>query len=267
VVHRCVALGNGVLRGRIHAFVLLLILFSTACGDFWELDSSQMTTAQQMAIDRRVLTLPIGDSCTVPVSFTPDSLHNNTIYWETLDTTVAVFVDDTLIAVREGVTQVVAFTTVDRLRDTCWVQVVGPLSYNYGRYPYDMLLYASVDVHGRHLTVDNSDSIIVGAFVGDELRGIGQMKRAHDIDYMALRIESPLSYGESLLLRCYHRGQAYFEIFPDTITFTGESMGTLSKLYPLVLDESAQAYEPDISVYTGDDIIIVPDTFKVVVER
>ena len=245
----------------------LALLVLTSCGDFWESEPAAMVTAQQMQLERRLVTLVEGDRYVIPVSFTPDSLHNATVYWESMDTAVVRFVDDTLHAVAQGLTQAVAFTTIDRLRDTCWVQVIGPMSYEYGRYANDMLVYASVDVRGKHLTVDNCDSLVIGAFVGDQLRGVGRMLRERDIDYMALRVESALGYGEPFTVRCYHRGQARFDQFPDTLTFTGESLGRLSSLYPLVIEAEAPSYEPSIDDLLDEPVIVVPDTLVVIDEE
>lgn len=240
------------------SFVVVFFLLS-ACGDFWESETAELFGAQDMHIGRRVVTMVQGDRYCPPVNFDSDSLFNQTVYWESLDTTVCAFVNDTLHARQPGLTRIVAFTTIDRLRDTCYVQVLPPLQTVYGNYPYDMMLYASVDVHGTPLTIENSDSFLIAAYAGDELRGTGTMMRHLGIDYMMMRMESPFSYGEPLTLRCYFVGQARFELFPDTLIFTGETYGTLSSLYPLVLDQRAEVYEPVVD----DEIIVVPDTITV----
>ena len=81
-----------------------------------------------------------------------------------------------------------------------------------------------------------------------------------DIPYMAMRIESPFAYGEPITLRCYFVRQARFELFPDTLVFTGETYGTLSSLSPLTLDQHAKVYRPDV---IDDEIIVVPDTIEI----
>ena len=231
-----------------------------ACGDFYEFGTSEPVTAGQMTLTRRLIPLVVGDRYAIPVSFSPAELSNNAVYWHSEDDDIATFERDTLVALSEGLTRAVAFTTIDRLRDTCWVYVMPEMYVAPGNYPYDMVIYASVDIHGTRLTTDNCAPYVVGAFVGDELRGLGHMKRRSGIDYMELRVWSPYSYGDAVRLRCYYRGEARAELFPDEIIFDGEMHGELSHLYPLVLDDSAEEYQPD--VLGGDDnpIIEVPDT-------
>ena len=86
-------------------------------------------------------------------------------------------------------------------------------------YPYDMVVYASVDIHGTQLTVENSGAYVIAAYVGEEVR-----------------------------LRCYYRGHARAELFPDMIVFDGEMHGELTNLYPLVLGDDAEEYVPDTIV-------------------
>lgn len=220
-----------------HIIILLWSLAVVACGDFWTLDTDDVAKGSEMQLTRRTVTIMQGDQYAIPVRFSPDSLVNNkTIYWETEDSEIAIFRDDTLVALSPGLTRAIATSTVDRLTDTCEVRVIPRIEVEYGEFMYDMMVYASVTLHGRPLTVENADSVIVGAYVGEQLRGIGQMHRERDIDYMALRIGSYRPSGERVRLRCYYRGQALLEWFPDTLAFDGETHGTLSDLLPLVIE-------------------------------
>ena len=139
------------------------------------------------------------------------------------------------------------------------------MEMSYGNFEYDMMLYASVTLHGRALTIDNADSVVVGAYAGEQLRGIGQMHREYGIDYLAMRIGSNRPEGDRIRLRCYYRGRALAEWFPDTLRFNGETLGTLSKLVPLVIDDDADVYEPDVDADDDNPIIEVPDSVNWVV--
>jgi hypothetical protein len=207
----------------------------------------------------------VGDSYDIPVEFSPAELSNNAVYWRSMDDAIATFHNGTLVGMAEGMTRAYAFSTIDRLRDTCVVCVLPDFYVAPGNYPYDMVVYASVNLHGTMLTTDNANSVVIGAYVGDQLRGVGKMQRHHDTDYLLLRIWSPYSYGEELSLRCYYRGQARAEVFPDVIVFDGEHLGTLSNLYPLVLDENAQEYLPDADFGEDNPYIIGTDTTHVVI--
>lgn len=239
---------------------LLLVLLLTACGEFYEFNTSSPVTAGEMSLQRRVVTMVVGDHYAIPVDFSPEELSNNAVFWLTEDDAIATFENDTLVALSEGLTRAFAFTTIDRLRDTCWVYVMPAIYMAPGNYPYDMVIYASVDVHGTRLTTDNAQPYIIAAFVGDELRGIGQMKRRAGIDYMEMRVWSPFTGGDEVRLRCYYRGQARAELFPDVFTFDGEMHGELTHLYPLVLGDDAEEYVPDVLQEDDNPIIELPDT-------
>ena len=246
-------------KGLLTAFLAMLFLL-TACGDFWESEGAELLKPLDMHIRRDVITIVQGDTYCLPVSFSPDSIFNQAVFWQSLDTTVCTFVNDTLHALSPGITRVVAQATIHQFSDTCYVQVLPTMQADYGRYPYDMMLYASVNVHGKPLTIENSDSFLIAAYAGEELRATGRMMQHHDIPYMMMRIESPFSYGEAITMRCYFVGEARFELFPDTLIFTGETYGTLSSLYPLSLDQHAEVYQPLIN---GDEVIVVPDTVEI----
>ena len=246
-------------------YLFAFLLFLSACGDFWTIDTDDATIGTQMKLSRHVVTIMEGERYAIPVSFSPDTLVNKTIFWETEDDAVATFADDTLIALSPGLTRVIATSTVDRLSDTCWVQVMPRMEIEYGNYQYDMMLYASVTLHNRALTIDNADSVVIGAYVGEQLRGIGKMYREHDIDYMAMRIGSHKPEGDRIRLRCYYRGRALAEWFPDTLRFNGETLGTLSQLIPLVIDDNAEVYQPNVDTTDDNPVIDVPDTVNWVV--
>ena len=239
---------------------LLTILLLSACGEFYEFNTSEPVTAGQMRLPRRVVSLVVGDHYAIPVDFTPAELSNNAVFWLSEDDAIATFENDTLVALSEGLTRAVAFTTIDRLRDTCWVNVMPEMYMAPSNYPYDMVIYASVDVHGTRLTQDNAQPYIIAAFVGDELRGIGQMKRRAGIDYMEMRVWSPFTGGDEVRLRCYYRGEARAELFPDVFIFDGEMHGELTHLYPLVLGDDAEEYVPDVDPVDDNPLIELPDT-------
>jgi len=242
---------------------LLVILLMHACGEFWEFGGQEVVTADEMRLDRKVVNLMVGDSCVVPVAFVPDSLSDYNIYWYTEADEVARFKGDTLIGMAAGQTRAVAYTTIDRLRDTCYVNVISPFDATAENYRYDMVVYADVTIHGEHLTTANGRPYIIGAFVADQMRGVGQLRNAHGVDYMELRVWSPFASGENITFRCYYRGRGYMELFPDTIVFDGGRHGTLSQLYPLVIDDEAPVYEPDFDY--EDYYIEVPDTIREII--
>ena len=241
-------------------FVLLLAMAAlSSCGDFWELETTEALKAAKLQIDQRIVMMSPGDVYKVPVSFTPADVPTTSVFWLADDETVATVRNDSVVAVAQGITRLFAFSMLDNLRDTCYAYVMPPLEVIAGRYPYDMVFYADVDVHGTRLTQANAQDYKVIAFVGDEVRGVGQMRQHGGTEYMELRVWGPNAVSdEQLELRCYIAKEARIEVFPVTgLTFDGLQHGSLKRPMQLVLDENAKTYVPDID--TGDDNPIIDD--------
>ena len=91
------------------------------------------------------------------------------------------------------------------------------------------------------------------------------MRQWNGRDYMEIRIWSPFRYGGEIRLRCYYRGKARAELFPDVLEFDGNALGTLSNLYPLVLDDNAEEYMPILDPDDYDPYSEANDTIHVVI--
>ena len=239
--------------------VLLLALAALAsCGEFWELETQEALKAAKITIDQHVVMLAPGDVYKVPVSFTPTDVPTTSVFWLTEDEAVAAVRNDSVVVVAEGITRLFAFGVLDNLRDTCYAYVLPSLELIAGRYAYDMVVYADVTVHGTRLTQANAQDYKVLAFVGDEVRGVGQMRQHGGTDYMELRVWGPSTVSDDRVeLRCYLGKEARIEIFPIAdLTFDGGQHGSLKHPLQLVLDENAKAYMPDIEEDDDDNPII-----------
>lgn len=234
-----------------------------SCGEYWE--GGDPVAARKMTLGRRVINLMVGDRYEIPVIFEPDDLSNHSVWWLTEDSEIAVMEENTVVALSEGLTLAYALSVSDRQTDSCWVNVLPPMFINPRQYPYDMVIYADVNIHGHQYTKADEETLIIAAYAGDDLRGIGKMRQWQDKDYMELRIWSPLPYGEELRLRCYYRGQARVEMFPDVLEFDGDAHGSLSSLYPLVLDDSAEEYLPELDPDANDPYHEGNDTIHVII--
>ena len=234
-----------------------------ACGEYWE--GGEPVAARKMTLGRKVVNMVVGDRYRIPVFFEPDTLSNRAVFWQTEDNEIALVENDTVVAVNVGLTRAYALSVSDRQTDSCWVNVLPPMYINSKLYPYDMVIYADVTIHGHHYTQADEDSLIIAAYSGDDLRGIGKMRQWNDKDYMELRIWSPIRYGGEVQLRCYYRGKALAEVFPDVLEFDGDAHGTLSNLYPLVLDNNAEEYLPAIDPDDYDPYHEDGDTIHVVI--
>lgn len=244
-------------------------LFSS-CGDFFELETQEALKAAKITIGQRVVVLAPGDAYKVPVSFTPADVPTTSVFWLTEDDEVATVRNDSVVGVAEGLTRLFAFSVLDNLRDTCYAYVLPPLDVIAGRYAYDMVVYADVDVHGTRLTQANAADYKVIAFVDDQVRGVGQMRKYKDTEYMELRVWGPSpSSDEQVELRCYMVKDARIEVFADgSLTFDGLQHGSLKHPLKLVLDDKAKEYVPDIADEddTSDQIIDDQDEINVNVD-
>lgn len=245
--------------------ILTLALALTSCGDIFTDENVTLADGTTMDLTRRVVTIMEGERYVIPVQFTP-AQSNTAVWWDIEDDAVATFQNDTLCALSPGLTRAVATSAVTMLSDTCWVEVLPRPEIDWGDFPYEMLLYANVTLHGKPLTVAGQDSVIIAAYVGNDLRGVGQMRQSHGIEYLQMRIGAYRPAGDVIRLRCYYRGKALAEWFPLTLTFDGEAHGTLSALLPLTLDDGAEVYQPDVDPVEDDNpYIVMPDTIVNVV--
>lgn len=243
----------------------------TGCGEMWDFEVKEPVAPASLTLPRRVLTIVEGDSYTVPVGFTVQGDLQSpptvpTVYWQSADETIALFTAGTLHAVGEGIAKAVVRSAVGSLKDSCVVCVLPPFQVANSDFAYDMVVYASVDIHGTPLTTANADDYVIGAYVGDHLRGIGRVLQSHGRQYLELRVWSPFPSGETVTVRCYFRGQARMELFADSIAFDGAMHGTLSQLYPLVLDEQAREYVPNLDSIDYNPIIDEGDTIRIVIQ-
>ena len=245
--------------------LLLLTCLLTSCGEFWELETKDVGEKGTMTLQRKIVSIVVGDGYKVPVTITPSELATNAVFWLSENNDVAFIRNDSIIGQSEGIARVVAFSTLSQLRDTCYAYVMPSMEVLTGTYPYDMVIYANVTVHGKKLTAETAKDISVVAFVGEQVRGIGQMRKHKDKEYMELRVWGPApSSDEEVAIRCYFKKEAKLEVFDVDLTFDGEQHGTLSKPLELVLDEKSKEYVPvieeDDEEFQGEQ----EDQFKVV---
>lgn len=229
----------------------------SSCGDYWE--GGTPTSAGTMTLPRKVMSLMVGDKYKIPVVFSPDTVSNHAVWWSAEDASIVSFSNDSVVGMSEGLSRVYAVSVSDRLKDTCLVNVVPKAYVNPHNYCYDMVIYADVSIHGKKYTKTDEDSLIIAAYVDNELRGIGKMREWQGKPYMELRIWSPFEWGDNIDLLCIYRGKARIELFDDIFVFDGETHGTLSNLYPLVIDKNSEEYNFGYSFSEDSDDYIMED--------
>jgi hypothetical protein len=200
-----------------------------SCGEL--VDSDSMLIPSSMTISRKHVYIMQGDSLQLQAEFVPDTVSNKSVFWFSKNNDVAEVRDGMIKAKVAGETQAFAVSVLGPLTDSCMISVIPTWYMNPYDYQYDMVIYAHVSVNGEEL----NDRMVIGAFCGEELRGVGVICESHDIKYLTLRIYSPKPSGEIITLRCYHHDTVKFENFTNTYTFDGGAHGSLSRLEELVI--------------------------------
>ena len=240
----------------------LLLMSMTSCGDYYDIVNSVDEPAT-MELDRHAVTLMVGDQLTFKATFTPDELNDEDLplYWMSENDDIASFDDDGILhAVSPGTCKVYGTSVTETLVDECVVTVIEPWTeFNARAFGREMMVYADVKINGEAPT----DDILVAAFCGEQLRGIGEMREAqNNKKYMAFRIyidnlspdeipddfdpyaetsggdddddpdndEDDGPYVEVIYFQAYNRKTAQFYEMDYRLAFDGETHGYLSKL-------------------------------------
>ena len=106
-------------------------------------------------------------------------------------------------------------TTVLHAQDSGW-------SVNEPDYQYEMTAYIELSLGGA--VVDDYSNYEVGAFVGNECRGVAKVDSKNGYTWLYLRIWSNEASGESIELKTYDKttGKTYRVL--ETIDFVSQSM-------------------------------------------
>lgn len=106
-------------------------------------------------------------------------------------------------------------TTVLHAQDSGW-------TVNEPDYQYDMTAYIELSLGGA--VVDDYSNYEVGAFVGNECRGVAKVDSKNGYTWLYLRIWSNEASGETIELKTYDKttGKTYRVL--ETIDFVSQSM-------------------------------------------
>lgn len=240
---------------------LAAVLF-VSCGEIFDVESVEKDEPAMMIIQRPELTLMTGDKLKLSVAFTPDELNSKDlpVYWMAEDADVCTFDDEgQLVAVAPGTTKIYATSVSATLVDEGEVTVIDPWAVNGRNFGREMMVYADVKVNSVPMT----DDMVVAAFCDEELRGVGEVRKAQNKTYVAIRIYSdnltpdpiPNDFDpyadnsdkeedendnndnvpvvEVISFRVYDHKTASFYEMDKRLAFDGESHGTLSSLYEI----------------------------------
>lgn len=240
-------------------FYLLYFMFAllgfTSCDLEFEVDSELSKIAAEMSLNFDTVYVMRGDTVVLQPKFKPDTLNIKDIYVRSSDYDVVNVNLQTgrIEAVGAGWATLYVESVSARLLDSCDVCVMEPWKETAGiEYPYETIFYADITVKGKPLTED----MMVGAFLGDECRGIAESFTFHGVSLMQLRVgteewnddftmpdlpedeeeEDDGGYEivrDKITFRCYDTRYKQLYECPTKIDFDGETHGTLSNLYKI----------------------------------
>lgn len=213
--------------------VLSLPFVLASCGIMDLQDAGQAPTA--MHLDHRdTIYVMQGDQVKLQPLFTPDTVQMQQVLWMTTNEQVLSLYDGVFTAENEGTAMIRAVSVAWQFEDSCTVSVMPRWENTAERYPYEMVVYADVTVHGKPF---DSSTMMAAAFVNGQMRGVGELMEQGGKRYVRFRVGSDLNYTgasnevvEDVTFRLYHRKEMRCEDFPLTIRFDAETHGTLSAL-------------------------------------
>ena len=238
------------------AYLAALLLLTTSCGDFFDFGTEENPITYKLNLSSHDITLMEGDQTTLKAAFDPDDGKEHYVFWLSDDDDVAKVAGGVVTGITAGKVKVRCTATVASIQDSCTVNVIPEWNINPNDYRYDMMVYANVKVG----ELQNSDNMVVAAFVEDEVRGIGRLLTAGTKSYWAIRVFSNLNYEsqaqqvdddddedvdeedewndnydqkETVKFKCYQKGTGIITEFDNEIEFDGMAHGTLSNLIKL----------------------------------
>ncbi|MBO4801609.1 MAG: hypothetical protein J5545_07055 [Bacteroidaceae bacterium] len=178
-----------------------------------------------------------GDTFQVQPLFEPDSVNNKVLTWGSLNEDVVRLQNDTLIAEQEGWARIIVTSVAALAIDSLDVCVMKPWVISETRYPYEMVVFADVSVHGQPITQD----MTLAAFSGTSIRGVATPIAVGQKTLWRFRIyndaEFTLPYAETpITFWVYDRKTLQRRMFPTYIIFNGETYGSPSQPIELKIE-------------------------------
>lgn len=220
---------------------LFLCAALTSCGELFTVDEEKELESGVVSLERSTLDIMVGDSYTLDVQQRPDTLTDKAVSWVSDNDEIVSFSGEEMTALAPGKTRVTVTWIAEHSSASCMVNVIPRWTENPRLYPYDMLVFANITVNGKPM----DDQMMVAAFAETEdeegnsiyeLRGVGRQVVEQGISHVMLRVYSPSSKGEMLVLRCYDRHRMLVVESESAISFDESGKGTLSDLYPISFD-------------------------------
>ena len=110
--------------------------------------------------------------------------------------------------------------TILHAQDSQW-------SVNPYDYKYDMTVYAKVVYEGAE--VSDYSNYEIGAFVGNECRGVGDVQTKDSYTWVYLRVRSNQASGEKLIFKLYDKSTGRTSVIKPSQVIVFSSQGMIGK--------------------------------------
>lgn len=110
--------------------------------------------------------------------------------------------------------------TILHAQDSQW-------SVNPYDYKYDMTIYAKVVYEG--VEVSDYSNYEIGAFVGNECRGVGDVQTKDSYTWVYLRVRSNQASGEKLIFKLYDKSTGRTSVVKPSQVIAFSSQGMIGK--------------------------------------
>lgn len=213
--------------------VTLVTVASCGLVDY-EFDEN-LQDSYSMHLNKDTVFIMQGDTFSLSPVYTP-VLTNGDVFWSVTDS-ILTMSDNDIIASSVGTTYVKAFSSVQNLKDSCYVCVMPKWEYSPYDFQEEMIVNAQVMVNGRMF---DPATMTVAAFVDDECRGVGVLKRYGDKEFVQFRIGGRMydeNQFEVVRFRIYVKDELLCAYFPLKLVFDGETHGSLEQFRILLYED------------------------------
>ncbi len=223
------------------SYIMVLTSFITSCGLIDMEFDEEVQMVYDMKLDHDTIYVIEGDSIVLQPLFTPDSVSNREVFFRSANEDIAYIHNDTIIAAGEGETVISATSVMNEKMAFCQVYVMAPWEINIYNFSNDMVVYVTASIDGEPL---NPETQTIGAFVGGNLRGIGEVIELKDTKIVRIRIYGRYEWGddeptrpELVRFACYDKEKLMFNYLSLYIPFDGETHGTPSAPLELTIGQ------------------------------
>lgn len=216
------------------ACMVLLPMLTVSCGLIdMELDDGEVQEEFEMKLTHDKVHVFVGDSFFVQPVFIPDSVANKEVFLQVESEDIVRNVNDTLVAVGVGDTQIL-FVSVEGAKTAyCDVMVLDTWALNSNTFSDDMVVYANVTVNGKPF---DPETMEIAALAGSEFRGSGNIIEVGGRECIQFRVYSYMEWGtdeptqpEEIRFAIYDKQNLSLEYLPWAVPFDGETHGSLSE--------------------------------------